>query len=109
MESLALPLVAFSKNAKPVIRPPLLMPWTNVFWHVSGSWIYYVLEHSGSAAASRASRAELLKRANNGGTIFRMSLSGTLTKLPSFCSQPACADDHFEEHFLPGAAVAARV
>jgi uncharacterized repeat protein (TIGR03803 family) len=33
--------------------------------------------------------------ANNGGTIFRMTLSGTLTTLHSFCSQPACADGQY--------------
>jgi uncharacterized repeat protein (TIGR03803 family) len=33
--------------------------------------------------------------ANNGGTVFRMTLSGTLTTLYSFCSQPACADGQY--------------
>jgi uncharacterized repeat protein (TIGR03803 family) len=33
--------------------------------------------------------------ANNGGTIFSMTLSGTLTTLHSFCSQPACADGQY--------------
>jgi uncharacterized repeat protein (TIGR03803 family) len=33
--------------------------------------------------------------ANNGGTIFRMTPSGTLTTLYSFCSQPACADGQY--------------
>jgi uncharacterized repeat protein (TIGR03803 family) len=33
--------------------------------------------------------------ANDGGTIFRMTLSGTLTTLHSFCSQPACADGQY--------------
>ena len=33
--------------------------------------------------------------ANNGGTIFKITLSGTLTTLYSFCSQPACADGQY--------------
>jgi uncharacterized repeat protein (TIGR03803 family) len=33
--------------------------------------------------------------ANNGGTIFRMTLSGTLTTLYNVCSQPACADGQY--------------
>jgi uncharacterized repeat protein (TIGR03803 family) len=33
--------------------------------------------------------------ANSGGTIFRITLSGTLTTLHSFCSQPACADGQY--------------
>jgi uncharacterized repeat protein (TIGR03803 family) len=33
--------------------------------------------------------------ANNGGTIFRVTPSGTLTTLHSFCSEPACADGQY--------------
>ncbi|MGA8762265.1 MAG: choice-of-anchor tandem repeat GloVer-containing protein [Candidatus Sulfotelmatobacter sp.] len=33
--------------------------------------------------------------ANNGGTIFSMTLSGRLTTLHSFCSQQACADGQY--------------
>jgi uncharacterized repeat protein (TIGR03803 family) len=32
---------------------------------------------------------------NNGGTIFRITASGTLTMLYSFCSQPSCADGYW--------------
>ena len=33
--------------------------------------------------------------AHNSGTIFKITLSGTLTALYSFCSQPACADGQY--------------
>jgi uncharacterized repeat protein (TIGR03803 family) len=33
--------------------------------------------------------------AHNSGTIFKITLSGTLTTLYSFCSQPACADGQY--------------
>jgi uncharacterized repeat protein (TIGR03803 family) len=33
--------------------------------------------------------------ANNSGTIFKLTPSGTLTTLYSFCSQPACADGQY--------------
>jgi len=33
--------------------------------------------------------------ANNGGTIFKITPSGTLTTIHSFCSQPACADGQY--------------
>ena len=33
--------------------------------------------------------------AHNSGTIFRITLSGTLTTLYSFCSQPSCADGQY--------------
>jgi uncharacterized repeat protein (TIGR03803 family) len=33
--------------------------------------------------------------AHNSGTIYRITLSGTLTTLYSFCSQPACADGQY--------------
>jgi uncharacterized repeat protein (TIGR03803 family) len=33
--------------------------------------------------------------ARNSGTIFKITLSGTLTALYSFCSQPACADGQY--------------